>query len=357
MHGENVMMRLKNVFGEFWESLPAWFVFYTVAWMLYNNIAFLPKPRYDYAIAFILPYTVFLLYYWSRVRSVPGKVSVDAFLFVAGATSIVLASVIALADPIRLGDDWPAHVDTLITMYEISGVAWTLLLAAHCLAFGGWRKLVLFFGVAFFYGMILESGGVTMGYFSEDYYHLYLPGFSAPAATMFGWSTVFYPCVFILDGLRRGFPAVGGRSFAWQGLFVAIIALCLDAVIDPFATAFGLWKWNAAFMPETSVFIFGVPLLNFVSWFSAVFSFGIVYYFYKLKRPGWSVLKRAAIMLASLPLVLAVAAVIEFGSLAAIEGFDGPSWTILKNYFRAGMPLVREPLRGKMPDSPMIQRR
>jgi uncharacterized membrane protein len=351
------MARLKKLFSEIWESLPAWFIFYITAFALFNYIAFLPEPRYDYAVTFIFPYAVFLGYYWARVKSAPGKISVDNFLAVAGVTSIVLAFAIALSRPVMLGSDWSSHADAFITGYEISCIVWTLLLAGHCLAFGGWRRLALFFGVAFLYGMILESSGVTMGYFAEDHYHLYLSGFSAPVATMFGWSTVFYPCVFILDELRRGFRRVGARSFAWQGLFVAVIALCMDAVIDPFATAFGLWKWNSAYMPQCSVYLFGVPLLNFISWFSAVFSFGIAYYFYGERKPAWSEGRRAGALLGSLPLILLVAAVIEFGSLAAIEGLDGPSWTILKGYVRAGMPLSHEPLRGKMPDRPVIRQR
>jgi uncharacterized membrane protein len=351
------MAQLKNIFIEIWESLPAWFIFYITATTLHNYVALLPEPRYDYAVTFVFPYAVFLLYYWSRVRSVPEKISVDTFLAVAGATSFILAFAIALSKPVMLGADWPSHADTVITGYEISNIAWTLLLAGHCLAFGGWRRLALFFGVAFLYGMILESSGVAMGYFSEDHYHLYLPAFSAPVATMFGWSTVFYPCVFMLDEFRRGFSRVGARSFAVLGLLVAGIALCFDMVIDPFATAFGLWKWNSAYSPESSVVLFGVPLLNFISWFSAVFSFGLVYYYFVERRPAWSGGRRAAVMLASLPLVLLVAAVIEFGSLAAIEGTDGPSWTILKQYARAGLPLKREPERGRMPDRPLVRRR
>jgi hypothetical protein len=349
------MIRLKKIFGEVWQSLPAWFIFYITGWTLFNYIACLPQPRYDYAVTFVFPYGVFLAYYWARARSDRDRITVDGFLAVAGATSALLALTIALAGPAGTGTDWPSHADAFITRYEISNIAWTLLLAGHCLAFGGWRRLTLFFGVAFLYGMILESSGVTMGYFAEDHYHWYLPGFSAPAATMFGWSTVFYPCIFILDELRRGFPRAGMRSFAWQGLFVALIALCFDAMIDPFATAFGLWKWNAAYTPENSVFLFGVPLLNFISWFSAVFSFGAFYYYFELKKSAWGGARRAGVLLASLPLILMTAAAIEFGSLAVIEGTGGPSWTILKEYIRAGMPLTREPLRGTMPVRPEVR--
>ena len=128
-------------------------------------------------------------------------------------------------------------------------------------------------------------------------------------------------------------------------------------MLDPFATAFGLWKWNSVYSPETGTFLFGVPLLNFISWFSAVFSFGLVYYYFIDRKPTWSGGRRAVAMLASLPVVLLLAGVMEFGSLAAIEGLDGPSWTILRQYVRSGMPLKREPDRGKMPDRPMARPR
>lgn len=338
-----------RVIRELWRHLPAWFIFYIIAWTVFADIAFLKEPRYDYAAALVFPYTLFLIYYRARLRSLRECDPVKMFLVLLGATGGILALIIGLAGPVRLGADWPSHVDAFMLRYEISNIAWAALLAGHCLAFGGWRRLALFFGVAALYGMILESGGVAMGYFSEDHYHLYLPGFSAPVATMFGWSTVFYPCVFILEELRRGFPWLEARSFVLQGFFVAVIALCFDAVVDPFATAFGLWRWNPAYTPETSHFILGVPLLNFVSWFSAVFSFGMVYFFFEVKKAAWSGARRAAAMLASLPLVLALAAAIEFASLAALEGTGGPSWTILRQYIQSGMPLVREPVRGKMP--------
>lgn len=346
----NVFMNYAwRIIRELWRHLPAWFIFYIIAWTVFADIAFLQEPRYDYAAALVFPYTVFLLYYRARLRSLREGDPEKMFLVLLGATGAILALIIGLAGPVRLGPDWPSHVDAFMLRYEISNIAWVALLAGHCLAFGGWRRLALFFGVAALYGMILESGGVAMGYFSEDHYHLYLPGFSAPVATMFGWSTVFYPCVFILEELRRGFPWIKARSFVLQGLLVAVIALCFDAVVDPFATAFGLWKWNPAYKPETSLFILGVPLLNFLSWFSAVFSFGIVHFFFEVKKAAWSGARRAAAMLASLPLVLALAAAIEFASLAAIEGTNGPSWAILKQYIRAGMPLLREPVREKMP--------
>ncbi|HQJ71985.1 MAG TPA: hypothetical protein P5203_03690 [Spirochaetota bacterium] len=201
------MNRIKLIIAEIWKHLPAWFVFYITTYTLFGYIALLKHPRPDYAMTFLFPYGLFLFYYYARLKadsSLEAKSRVRNYLVIAGITSAILAVAVAAARPVRLGPDWPSHFDRAVTYYEISNILWTLLIAGHCLAFQGWRKFLLFFGVAFLYGMILESSGVTMGFFFEDHYHLYIPGFSAPVATMFGWSTVFYPCVFILEGIRGG---------------------------------------------------------------------------------------------------------------------------------------------------------
>jgi uncharacterized membrane protein len=340
---------IKKYFSEIWENLPAWFIFFTILITTFQHIAFLKVPRYDFAVTFIFPYLIFLLFYYARYSAdslTDAKKSIRKYLVLAGLTSALLAGAVLTARPVRFAPEWARHFDRVLAGYEISNIFWTALLAIHCFTFRGWKTFLLFFGPAFLYGLVLESSGVTMGYFSEDHYHLYLPGLSAPVATMFGWSTIFYPCVFVLDGLRAAFPAIGRRSFVFQGVLVALVALFFDAFIDPFATNFGLWEWNAIYSPGNSLYWFGVPLVNFVSWFSAVTAFGVFYYFLEMKKASWDQLKRTAAMLALLPCILAAAAAMEFTSLAMIEGLQGPSWTILRNYCASGMPLTRKPERG-----------
>ncbi len=345
------MIILKKIVKEIWEHLPVWFIFYITAYTLFGYKALLKEPRPDYSFTAIFPYGWFLLYYYARFKAdgIPDSRGIAGrCLAIGGITAVILAAVIATAGPVRLGPDWPTHVDMSLWYYEIANVLWALLLALHCFAFQGWKKLLLFFGVTFVYGMVLESSGVTMGFFSEDHYHLYIPGFSAPVATMFGWSMVFYPCVFLLDGIRKGIPAIGNRPFPWQGLLVALIAVSFDALIDPFATDFGLWVWNEAYHRGNSLYWLGVPLVNFVSWFTAVFTFGIPYYYFELKKTGWDQIKRTAAMACSLPLILAVAGIMEFSALGIIEGCNGPSWSILRKHIKDGMPLTREPKKGKI---------
>jgi uncharacterized membrane protein len=352
------MNLLKKTAAEILENLPAWFIYYTAVFTSFGLISLLKNPRPDYIITAIFPNAVFLLYYYARFKSDERhKNNVNRnYFIIAGITLAILITAIVLARPIRFGNDWASHFDSAITYYEISNIAWTLLLMLHCLKFQGWKKCLLFFGAAFLYGIILESSGVTMGFFFEDHYHLYIPGLSAPVATMFGWSTVFYPCVFILDRLKNAFKIIEERSFVWLGIFAAIIAVSFDALVDPYATDFGLWTWNSAYNQDNSFYWFGVPIVNFISWITAVFSFGIFYYYFEAKT-GWDQIKKTAAVFCSIPLVLLMASIIEFSSLGMIEGFNGPSWTILKQYYKDGMPLTRLPEKGKMPGDNNLEKK
>ena len=111
-------------------------------------------------------------------------------------------------------------------------------------------------------------------------------------------------------------------------LFISMIALCWDLNVDPVATGLGLWTWNA----RLPAWFFGVPLVNFTSWFSAVFAFGVGYTV--ITRSRVSEKKKTAAMFAVIPLLLLAAAVINFGICGIAEGFGGPAWTVMMQFWK-----------------------
>lgn len=224
-----------------------------------------------------------------------------------------------------------AQKRALIGFYEIINVVWMLLFLAHCLQYRRLHGVIRFFGAALLYGFLLESGGVLSGFFTENDYHVYFPFLAAPMVTMLGWPMVFYCVVCIWEKLTARWKTLMKCNAALSGIAISLIALCWDLNVDPAATGLGLWTWNAA-LPA---WFLGVPLVNFTSWFSAVFSFGAGYTL--VMRSKWSEQKKTAAMFAVIPILLIVSAVINFLICGFAEGFDGPSWTVLTAYLHAIM--------------------
>lgn len=216
----------------------------------------------------------------------------------------------------------------LIAVQEAGTYVVYVLLALHCWLTRGRAATGLFFGVATLYGFMLESVGVSLGFFSERGYDQYLPILAAPLVTMLGWSNVFYPCAVMAETVRRRWPGLARGAWS-QALLVTALGLALDLHLDPVATRLGFWRWNPLLRP---VFL-GVPAVNFVAWFYAVLGFGLVYYL--IERRRW----RPARKLLALPPALGLALVAEGGfmlaTMAALEGMRGPSLTIVRAYLRA----------------------
>ena len=342
------MKLAKFALKEWWDEFPVWFFYYNVVMITFSNIAYTPAPRYDFLVTFIFPYSLFLLYYWARIKSDAGiapekRKSIFVKFFAATFSLIILAAVIARK--IELAPDWAAHLDKFKWSYEITNIAITCVIGLHCFKKRGWKGFLVFFVAAALYGLVLESTGITMGYFFEDNYHLYFPYISAPLVTIFGWSTVFYPSIVFLDRFKEVIPRLRNGGIFVLSVSVAIIAVMFDLQIDPFATEMGLWKWSDLYTPENSLYWFGVPMINFVSWFSAVFTFGVFYHFVIIKRSQWNGLKQAGLLMVLIPVMMVFMSLVEFPLLAITEGIKGPSFKIYEKYIEDGMPLWREPKR------------
>lgn len=371
---------------EFWNHVPVWFNLYTIMMVaLMAMVHYNPSRRWSTVTA-LLPLIWFFLYLYARL-SVDGKVkSVVKPL----AVTAVLVGGYLIAINLCCGPVWdedvivpiekyyPQAVITaeksvsdingrhlfdkgetivapngrsykvegkglvflenkmkIVTGFEISNIIWALILIAHCFYFRGRIGLLKFFGAALLYGFLLESGGVTMDYFRENDYHFYLPLLAAPVATMAGWSTVFYPSVVVYEMVSTRWKRLQSANILLSGLLISSIALFWDIHLDPVATNVGLWTWHEL-LPD---YFLGVPLINFTSWLTAVFTFGVGY-IYIHRREDWSEKKKVVAMFLMVPFVQFAAACLNFPLMGLIEGFDGPTWQIFFLSVRNSLTLL-----------------
>lgn len=168
--------------------------------------------------------------------------------------------------------------------FEVYSFVWFGLSLWHCLTYKGKWTAVKIFVVGFVYGLVLENGGPLelpalgfTGYFWEENYQLYF--FEAfghgvrlsavPLATHVSWASVFYLAVLLWDRVCEAFPRVRS-NWLLGGLVTSASGLLYDLPFDVVATRFHWWVWNENLQP----FFFGVPLVNYISWFWAMFTFG-----------------------------------------------------------------------------------
>ncbi len=305
-----------------WDDFPLLnYAFYALA-IAHAEIANLPEPRLDLVPSVVFPLLVPLLIYGLRFGRATRR-------------ERIIGAVVALGVPLLVGLDvaiamrTPFTIDRLRDIYEISAILNTVLLMVH--AWGRGRHWVGFFmGPVALYGLLLENGGILLGFFDELNYTFYLWPLPAPLATMSGWITVFYLVTWLTWELRRLIPALG-RTAVGSALTAMLAALLLDLQIDPLATAVGFWAWNHLLEGE----LMGVPFLNFVAWGCAVFPFAWLQY----RREGGLALGPGAIcapphrrwILVRVPAVLALAAVLFLTCMMIYEGgLGGPTTQILR---------------------------
>ena len=111
--------------------------------------------------------------------------------------------------------------DSLRNIYEYSAILNTVFLMFHARSQSRqWLKF--FLGPCLLYGMVLENGGIWLGYFSEMNYRYYLGPLPAPLATMSGWVTVFYIITWAVWEMKK--LSVTVRDSAIASAAVAVFA-------------------------------------------------------------------------------------------------------------------------------------
>ncbi len=275
--------------GFVWRNLPVFFIWFIGLSVLNNSLHHISPPVESAGILSLFPLAcslVLLLFACSKYygeRSAPKAF----FTWAAGLTVLYFT-------PFLHGLSMPIDVGAQKLVYEFSALAQFVLLAAHA---GTWftrRDWVWVFGITLLFGLILENGGIVLGFFSEPGYLFHLPGMPAPLATALGWVNVLY-CAFF--AVERLLPEMGP---VWKGLVCAAVGLSLDIPFDPVATRLGWWVWDTSLR----LMIWHVPVVNFIAWFWALFPYGALYY--RVRESGkYGEGRKAVYFVGSFPLILA----------------------------------------------------
>jgi len=316
---------------EFLLYLPIWFIYFEAVGLLHAALANFPQegftavgiPRWQFAPPILFPLAWIVPYFVLRIRSsarlqTPWKAYLALFF---------LTVVVPLATALFYHPH-PLSYEQLTVLFEVSQFVWVALLVAHIVLSRGWWAVVMFFGVTFVYGLILENTGIIMHYFYEPRFHLYLGPLPAPLATMLGWCVVFYVTVAVTQHLVGWIPWLG--KTIWRRAWTAtLLALCLDAQLDPLASISGVfWRWNEQLPP----FFLGVPIVNWAAWFGAFLPY--TYFVFKiLDRESWDMRRKNWELFLRVPLAAFLAGVLWLGVMTLFEGGTaGPTWDILRAF-------------------------
>lgn len=316
------------------EHLPVWMFFFYGCLLLNTSLTNFSPSRTDLAHLAVFPLLVFVGFY--AVRGLKAADVTNRVAMIATTFGLALALPLATWTWHRPS---PLSHDGLLAAYELSNFGWAALMIWHA-ARKQRRHVWLFFGVGLVYGACLENGGILLGYFHETKLHLTMtPPLVAPWATMIGWCVVLYMATFVVWRLRAHIAPLR-RSAAASGLLVATVATMLDLHIDPLATAVGCWIWDDALPP----FWHGVPLTNFVAWMCALFPFAWLVFREQQRaaiRDGgaWDTASLQR-LLVRVPATLCVAFALFGTTMALLEGFEGPAWTVLYKLGDRVLPVV-----------------
>lgn len=301
-----------------WKNLPVFVVWLTAASMLDTSLHQFTPPlirvAWLSAIPLAVSFALLALAFARHHEPFPPRRFFRYAGFLMGITMLTL-----LPRPVH-----PLARDTHRLIYETSAIAEFIILAVHGRTWlKGWDWAWIF-GVTLVFGMILENGGIFMGFFREEGYLLYLHGLPAPLATMLGWVNVLYCGFFTAEKILPGMRPV------FRGLVCAGIALSMDIPFDPVATRLSWWVWD----DSLGLGVWGVPAVNYVAWFWALFPYAWCYYAVR-GRSGTAEGKKFELFLALVPLILVVELAGLTVSLMLIR--DERALEIVFHFFRSFM--------------------
>ena len=173
----------------------------------------------------------------------------------------ILISQISTPDPDDAREEKEDN-NLILHLFEIGGVAVFIGAVIHALRHWEKREVMIFFLSCFLYALLFEDLNIQM---SGDYSYnkeAWMMVHNTMLVIVLGWCAIVYCIVQTIESN----PEARKWNPLEKGLVAAILALTIDIGIDATAFAYGLWYWKEGYF-------FGVPVVNFVGWFGAVFWF------------------------------------------------------------------------------------
>ncbi len=311
---------------DLWDQFPLYLFYVYALGMQHIVLASLDPPAPTMAWTMLAPLLVFGLVQEGRIRGTPeqGRTALRGWLALALVGGPALVWLIA--------KPYPLSNEVVRGIYEWTNLGWAALLILWVLRKRPAGHLALYFGALFVIGMVLENGGIAMGYFEEVNYHVQIPFLHAPLATMLGWSMVMLMGLHVAFLLERAWPRLG-RNPLTLGTTAAVAITALDVQIDPIASRVGCWRWVDSAAP----WLFEVPFLNFAAWLCALIPiFTMV--LWVARREGfdpqgpWSRGPTLRVLFYG-PGCLFVCLVCFLTTMTLWDGgFDGTAWSVLSSF-------------------------
>ncbi len=214
--------------------------------------------------------------------------------------------------------------------YEISNIVLAVVFLIHCYHYRGKWDTLKIFGIGMLYGLFLENSGtfnplvngvvnawfpslntlIGEGFFYERNYLFYLFEFNGvgirlsqvPLCTHLGWCMIFYFALTFWEKITDAFPKIRKNMLA-GGIIMASSGLLIDLQLDIVASRLWWWTWNDIYSTQ---WWFGVPITNYIAWFTACGVFGAFWVWHHNKHPDWDQKRLTRRLLWMVPLIIAV---------------------------------------------------
>ncbi len=176
-------------------------------------------------------------------------------------------------------------------MAELGTILLSMVVAyAGVKAYGKERAAYFLAGSVLWTSIIENLGVIDKSYTYYTYAGLFSPHYAGylfwigqvPLWIELGWVIVALSLFVLFHDVL-----LPGRSPFLQAACAGLFAVNIDLVIDPVAVANSLWQWI-----NPSVYIFGVPIYNFVGWFCLIFFYDLLFNYTVLQSKPVAILGR-----------------------------------------------------------------